>query len=45
VTITCEIPKKLSDGTILKLKEYAAVLETEDKKNEGFLSGLFKKFF
>ncbi len=45
ITVTCDIPKKLSDQGVSRLREYAAVIEVEEKKSEGFLSGLFKKFF
>lgn len=46
VTVTCDIPKKLSSEAQSSLKEYATNLELENKKSsEGFLSGFFKRLF
>lgn len=45
VTVTCNIPKDLSNEAAINLKEYAANLEIDNKKSDGFLSGFFKKLF
>ena len=45
VTVTCDIPKNISIDAEKNLKEYAANLEIDNKKSDGFLSGFFKKLF
>jgi molecular chaperone DnaJ len=45
ITITCDIPKNISEEAEKNLKDYATNLEISDKKSEGFLSGFFKKLF
>jgi molecular chaperone DnaJ len=45
VTLICDIPKVLSAEAEKHLKDYAATLKSEEKKQDGFLSGFFKKLF
>jgi len=47
ITVICDIPKKLSENAKKNLKEYAEYIDDESKseREEGFLSGFFKKMF
>jgi len=44
VVTQCHIPKKLSPESKKLLTEYSKIIGTEPKDEEGFISGLFKKF-
>lgn len=45
ITVTCDIPKKLSPQASEDLKKFSCHLDDSEKKSEGFLSGFFKKLF